>query len=448
MKREVRTFRGAQLRAKAGETSGVEGYAAVFNSVTDLGFFKERIKPGAFARALREQQDVRCLYNHDQNLVLGRTKNNTLAMSEDAQGLKFDCDFPDTQAARDLKTLLERGDVDGCSFGFTVRKQSWEQETREDGTVEEIRTIEDVDLFDVGPVTFPAYDATSCEARSLWPEGLPKELRDRRKAAMETRDPQDGDGSCGCDCPECQDGDCADCSDPDCDDPNCGMDRSAHKPAEQRAAKTKRVDGEDLPASAFLIVGDPEDTSTWKLPWKFSTDEKTKSHLRNALARFNQLKGVSDDEKAKAYKKLVKLCKKYGIDVTEEKSLAKHLTREQIEGFRDDMGGMEECSSALHRCMEQMSDHMDAMRSHLNRMDEGDEDDAEDAVRCMRDAFGAMGETCSAGHGACESYMSARNAPAPETPEEPAAPAEPAISEQEIAQARARALLAAIDAER
>ena len=88
----------------------------------------------------------------------------------------------------------------------------------------------------------------------------------------------------------------------------------------KKDAKTKRVDGEDLPAPAFLIVGDKDDTSTWKLPVKFSTDEKTKAHLRNALSRFNQLKDVSQADKDKAWKKLVALCEKHGIDVEAEKA--------------------------------------------------------------------------------------------------------------------------------
>ena len=84
--------------------------------------------------------------------------------------------------------------------------------------------------------------------------------------------------------------------------------------------KTRRVAGEDLPASAFLIVLDPEKTETWNLPVKFSTEAKTKSHIRNALARFDQMKDVPKAEKDKAWKKLVALAGKYDIDVSEEKA--------------------------------------------------------------------------------------------------------------------------------
>jgi len=85
-----------------------------------------------------------------------------------------------------------------------------------------------------------------------------------------------------------------------------------------KAEKTKRVDGEDLTASAFLIVVDAAKTDTWNLPWKFSTDAKTKRHLRDALTRFNQLKDVPNAAKKKAWKRLIALCKKYDIEVTDE----------------------------------------------------------------------------------------------------------------------------------
>ena len=88
-------------------------------------------------------------------------------------------------------------------------------------------------------------------------------------------------------------------------------------------AKTKRVAGEDLPSSAFLIVGDPDDTSTWKLPVEFSSKSKTKSHLRNALARFNQLKDVSESQKKSAWTKLKRLCRENGIEVTDGEKAGK-----------------------------------------------------------------------------------------------------------------------------
>jgi ATP-dependent protease ClpP protease subunit len=87
-------------------------------------------------------------------------------------------------------------------------------------------------------------------------------------------------------------------------------------------AKTKEVDGEHLTAGDFIYVGDPDKTDTWSLPWHFSTEEKTKSHLRDALARFDQDKVIPESHKAEAYAKLVRLCKEHGIEVSEKKNEA------------------------------------------------------------------------------------------------------------------------------
>lgn len=176
MNREFRIIHGTAIRAKA-DKPGIEGYAAKFNEEYDNGWFIETIKPGAFTRAVKEKQDVRGLMNHDANLVLGRTKSGTLSLNQDATGLYFDCDLPDTQTARDLYELVKRGDIDGCSFGFQVMAQSWREAKDANGKMIQYREIEDVDLFDVGPVTFPAYPQTSVDARALFPDGVPVEVR-------------------------------------------------------------------------------------------------------------------------------------------------------------------------------------------------------------------------------------------------------------------------------
>lgn len=85
-------------------------------------------------------------------------------------------------------------------------------------------------------------------------------------------------------------------------------------------AKTKEVDGEHLTAGDFIYVGDPDKTDTWTLPWHFSTEEKTVTHLRNALARFDQDEIIPKSHKAEAHAKLVRLCKEHGIDVNEKKN--------------------------------------------------------------------------------------------------------------------------------
>jgi uncharacterized protein len=167
MKTERRYLAGAELRATGGNR--LEGYAAVFNSLSeDLGGFRESINPGAFARAIREKQDVRCLFNHDRGAVLGRTRAGTLRLAEDSVGLHFDCDLPDTSTARDLHALIKRGDISQCSFGFVCRDDRWAEES---GEVR--RRLLDVDLTDVSAVTVPAYSDTSVSARSLWPDGAP-----------------------------------------------------------------------------------------------------------------------------------------------------------------------------------------------------------------------------------------------------------------------------------
>lgn len=266
---ERRFVKGAQVRAKSGDKPGIEGYAAMFNEAYDSGWFIETIKPGAFTRALKEGQDVRCLFNHNPDNLLARSKSDTLRMSEDSTGLHYDADLnTDTTIGADVRSMIERGDIDGCSFAFSVNKQIWREEKDASGHMVQYRDIEDLDLFDVGPVTYPAYEGTSVSARSLWPAGVPEEVRSH---VAEFRD----------------------------DDPH------------------KTVDGEVLRADAFLIVGDAKDPETWHLPWKFSTDEKTKSHLRDALARFDQVQGVDADVKDAAKKRLIELCKEHGIDVAD-----------------------------------------------------------------------------------------------------------------------------------
>lgn len=100
------------------------------------------------------------------------------------------------------------------------------------------------------------------------------------------------------------------------------QERNSAMKEEAAKERTKRVDGEDLPESAFAYVGDPERTETWKLPIKFSTEEKTKSHIRNALARFDQTEGIPASERAKVKAKIVAAAHSHGIDVEEEKKEA------------------------------------------------------------------------------------------------------------------------------
>lgn len=143
------------------ESRTIAGYAAVFNSETDIGgMFREKIAPGAFAKAVAGD-DVRALFDHESGSVLGRTKSGTLRMSEDAHGLAVEIDLPDTQVGRDLRESMARGDIDGMSFGFRVTKQEWDEAGKMP-----VRTIQEVELFEVSVVTFPAYADTEVALRS------------------------------------------------------------------------------------------------------------------------------------------------------------------------------------------------------------------------------------------------------------------------------------------
>lgn len=138
------------------------GHAAVFNaSSLDLGGFREIVAPGAFAATIVED-DIRALFNHDPNHVVGRNRAGTLRLSEDTRGLAFEIDLPDTQTARDLAVSIERGDISGNSFGFQTVEDRWER-----GDAGELRTLVRVRLFDVSPVTYPAYPQTDVALRSL-----------------------------------------------------------------------------------------------------------------------------------------------------------------------------------------------------------------------------------------------------------------------------------------
>lgn len=167
----------------------IVGHASVFDEWTTLyegryWIYREIVRPGAFSRAIKKKQDVRALFNHDSNFVLGRTKSGTLSLEEDAKGLLSRITPPDTQAARDLLTSIKRGDVTGMSFAFTPTRGKKVKQTEQDGvitienggeritqryegdTLIEERELLDLDLYDVSPVTYPAYGGTDVGLRS------------------------------------------------------------------------------------------------------------------------------------------------------------------------------------------------------------------------------------------------------------------------------------------
>jgi HK97 family phage prohead protease len=194
-----------ELREDSG-LSKIVGYSAVFGVDTEIqtffGSFKERIQKGAFRRAIREGQDVRALRNHDPDNLLGRTTAKTLRLKEDDTGLWIEVDPPSTTVGTDTVESIRRGDLSGMSFAFIVRKEKWVN--GEDGSPD-VRIIQDVDLFDVGPVTYPAYAQTSADVRSasaVYQVGLAELGRNvprlpdptkRQQASQESSDETDPD---------------------------------------------------------------------------------------------------------------------------------------------------------------------------------------------------------------------------------------------------------------
>lgn len=155
----------------------IVGHAAVFDQLSeDLGGFREKIAPGTFAETIKTD-DVRALFNHSPDWVLGRKKAGTLRLAEDKIGLKIEIDPPDTGFARDLAESISRGDIDQMSFGFRTISDEWEQEDEQIP----IRTLTKVQLLDVSPVTFPAYPDTDVGLRSLQAILKDKQLADANK---------------------------------------------------------------------------------------------------------------------------------------------------------------------------------------------------------------------------------------------------------------------------
>lgn len=197
---ETRYYPNNSARVEGEDDSPIiSGMGAVFYDGTPRTEFElwpgvvERVMPTFFDAALSENQDVRGLTNHDANMLLGRTGAGTMRLSKSSAGLAYSIDGSDTQASHDTQTNIKRGDMTGSSFSFTVRTETWTKEDR-DGVEIEVRELNEVDtLFDVGPVTFPAYKATTADARTearasydAW-KGADKKPDTRNALAKRTR---------------------------------------------------------------------------------------------------------------------------------------------------------------------------------------------------------------------------------------------------------------------
>jgi len=192
--REIRTFDldSIAVRASGEGDKGrtLEGHAAVFNKKSeDFGGWRETIDPGAFSAAIK-RDDVRALINHEPHYILGRTKAETLQLDEDNIGLHFNIDLPDTSYARDLDVSIQRGDISQCSFAFKIdgAKGEWWEIDGQPVKIEDafaamwdknkheiLRHVAKARLFDVSPVTYPAYPQTDVNVRA-------QEFRDKRQA--------------------------------------------------------------------------------------------------------------------------------------------------------------------------------------------------------------------------------------------------------------------------
>lgn len=172
MKQETRTFQVDELRVirgEDGELPKLRGHAAVFDKWSKVmqspfGPFREKIRSGAFKDAIKEDE-VKALWNHDSNIVLGSSGSGTLELREDKAGLAIEITPPDTRLVRDMVlTPIERGDVDKMSFAFSVKEDGdeWDLEPE----IKE-RTLLNLGLSDVSPTPYPAYPDTDVAVRSL-----------------------------------------------------------------------------------------------------------------------------------------------------------------------------------------------------------------------------------------------------------------------------------------
>jgi len=179
MEKAIKELRLSELRTlEDNEKMIVEGYAVVFESVTDLGWCKEVIDRSAFSNC--NMQDCVFKYNHNDNcLILARTRNNSLQLIVDDKGLKIRAELIDTQNNKDIYKMIKAGLLDKMSFAFTTAKEEWNYET-------DTRRILEIDrLFDVSVVDVPAYDTTEIYARNK--EDYKEEKRKYEKLKLEKK---------------------------------------------------------------------------------------------------------------------------------------------------------------------------------------------------------------------------------------------------------------------
>ncbi|MEE0929597.1 MAG: HK97 family phage prohead protease [Acutalibacteraceae bacterium] len=178
MEKAIKELRLTELRALEDERMIVEGYAVVFDSVTDLGWRKEVVDRNAFNGC--DMSDVCMKYNHsDELLIMARTRNNSLQLIIDERGLKIRAELIDTTQNRDIYKMIQSELLTKMSFAFTVAEEEIDYET-------DTRTILRIDkLFDVSVVDVPAYEATDIYARSKEEYEKEKEQYESKKLELE-----------------------------------------------------------------------------------------------------------------------------------------------------------------------------------------------------------------------------------------------------------------------
>ena len=179
------TLKELRVNEADGKDTVIEGYASVFDSWSEeLGGvmpFREKVCKGAFSESIAND-DIRALFNHNPDKILGRNKAGTLELKEDDKGLYVSIKPPNARWAKDLMQSIKRGDVDSMSFGFSVVLDKWYSDS--EGC--DVRELIKVKLYDVSPVTFAAYPATECDVRSVYnirQSQLAKEAEQAQKEA-------------------------------------------------------------------------------------------------------------------------------------------------------------------------------------------------------------------------------------------------------------------------
>jgi uncharacterized protein len=167
-----------EIRKAENGLQTLAGYAVKWDqeSLPIFDSFFEKVQRGAFTNSIKDN-NIHALWNHNSDMVLGCTRAKTMTLFEDDVGLGFTIDLPDTTSGRDAGITVSRGDVEGMSFGFNVRKAEWD-ETNPDHVV---RTLMDVDLQEISPTAWPAYIQTEVEARSARDDFADyKNIKDKR----------------------------------------------------------------------------------------------------------------------------------------------------------------------------------------------------------------------------------------------------------------------------